>query len=330
MKEWKKGRCPLFPASHPNSSNARTPLGFSTSWNASGVEDGSKIVDQIKRLGFRALEVEYRVSESAVTGIEEAVKADEIQVLSVHNYSPLAAGEKASTRGGDKGNLASPDDHEAAEAVKLAERSLDLACGLGAGVLIVHAGETDMNREYFHELSEIVETEGVLSGTAARLRQAVIRERDAKRGPYLEAALNSIKELEAYAAERGIKIGIENRYYYHQVPLPEEIIWMIERLNSPYVGYWHDVGHAHVMEILGFVPHLNSLDLLKGNLLGMHLHDSVFIRDHRAPGTGEIDFPAILGRAPLSAIKVIELADFVTEDDIRQSTAYLESMGVRA
>ena len=304
-------------------------LGFSTSWNASGVEDGRAIVDRIRHLGFRALEVEYRVSEAAVTGIEEAVRAGEVEVLSVHNYSPLAAGEKASTRGGDKRNLASPDESEVGEAVKLTKCSLDLAHRLGAGVLIVHAGETDMTREYFRELSEIVKSEGVLSVPAVRLRQAVIRARNAKKGPYLEAVLKSVKELEAYAADRGIKIGIENRYYYHQVPLPEEIVWMVEELNSPYVGYWHDVGHAHVMEALGFVPHLNSLDLLKGNLLGMHLHDAVFIRDHRAPGTGEIDFPQILAMAPSSAVKIIELAPSVTEEEIHQSTAYLESVGVR-
>ncbi len=304
------------------------PLGISTSWNASGVDDGAAIVAQVTGLGFSGLEVEYRLSEAAVQGIEAAVHAGEIKVLSVHNYSPLLTGEKASSRGGDKRNLASLDGKEAAEAAALARRSVDLAVRLGARALVVHAGETDMDRAYFGELADAVKNHGVASGEATRLRDEVVSLRDERKAPFLDAALESLKALAAYTVPRGISIGIENRYYYHQIPLPTEIAWLIEEVDSPGVGYWHDVGHAHVMEVLGFLSHRESLEALRDKLIGIHLHDSVFIRDHRPPGTGEIDFPAILDKVSPDAIKIVELAPSTPEEGIRESMACLRALGL--
>jgi len=259
------------------------PLGISTSWNAAGVDDGAAIIAQVTGLGFKGLEVEYRVSEAAVEGIEAAVRSGLVRVLSVHNYSPLLTGEKASSRGGDKRNLASLDEKGAAQAAALARRSVDLAVRLGARALVVHAGETDMDRAYFGELADAVRDHGVDSAEAARIRDEVVGSREERKAPYLDAVLESLKALEAYAAPRGIAIGIENRYYYHQVPLPAEIAWLLEELDSPDVGYWHDVGHAHVMEVLGFLSHMESLEKLAGRMIGIHLHDSVSF-PHGVPG----------------------------------------------
>jgi hypothetical protein len=149
------------------------PVGLSTSWNAATISDGGEIVRQITGLGFRCLEVEYRVSEEAVRGIEMALRSGAVRVLSVHNYAPLLPGEEATNRGGDKRNLASPDVAERKEAVSLTLRSLDLCSRLGARALVLHLGETDMTREYFRDLVDIVSREGVNSEAAADLRRRV-------------------------------------------------------------------------------------------------------------------------------------------------------------
>ena len=102
---------------------AGLPVGISTSWNAAGVRDGWEIVRQVRRLGFGCVEVEYRVCEEAARDIQAAVGAGKIRVLSVHNYTPLEAGERATSRGGDKRNLASPDETARKEAVRLTSAS---------------------------------------------------------------------------------------------------------------------------------------------------------------------------------------------------------------
>ncbi len=307
---------------------AEYPLGFSTSWNGAGLKDGREIVDQIIGLGFRCLEVEYRVSREAVVGIEEAVNSGAVRVLSVHNYTPLETGEQATSRGGDKRNLASPDEALRQEAVRLTRRSLDLGRRLGARALVLHLGETDMTRDYFGELVDIVEMEGVASDRAVGLRRRVKATRDAGKGPYLEAAMRSLGELLPFAEAAGIVLGIENRYYYHQVPLSDEIPGFLDRLKSPYVGYWHDIGHAHVMEALGFTSHRAILDSLAESIFGVHLHDALFIRDHKAPGAGEIPLESIVRRIPENAVKIVELASVVSRADILKAVPLLQELGL--
>jgi sugar phosphate isomerase/epimerase len=305
------------------------PLGFSTSWNAAGIDDGARIVRQITDLGFRCIEVEYRVSEYAVAGFREAVDSGTISVLSVHNYTPLAGGEKATSRGGDKLNLASPDEAERKEAVRLTLRSLDLGVSLGAKALVVHLGETDMTRDYFRDLVDSVGKEGVASRRAADLRKQVTQARHSRKGPYLDAALRSLNDLLPHAEEAEIVLGIENRYYYHQIPLPDEIPDLLDRMGSPFVRYWHDIGHAHVMEALGFMKHDDILDPLVDRLFGVHIHDAVFIRDHRAPGTGEIPLDEALRRIPEDAVKIVEVSSGVPQGDIVRSAPLLEALGLR-
>jgi len=304
------------------------PLGLSTSWNAAGLNDGREIVEQIKGLGFRAIEVEYRVSSEAVAGIKEAVDSGDIQVLSVHNYTPLAAGEEATSRGGDKRNLASPVDSERREAVWLTLRSLELARKLGARALVLHLGETDISRDYFGDLARVVEEEGVGSRSAEDLRWSVRVRRDIIKSRHLKAAMSSLRDLLPFAQAAGIVLGIENRYYFHQVPLPEEIPSMLDELRSPFVRYWHDVGHAYVMEALGFTSWAGTMEDLVASAFGVHVHDSVFIRDHKAPGTGEIPLHSTLRLIPDEAIKILELASTVPRADIVDSIPLLESFGL--
>lgn len=304
------------------------PLGFSTSWNAAGLKEGREIVERITGLGFRCLEVEYRVSLDAVAGIVEEVGSGAIRVLSVHNYTPLEAGEQATSRGGDKRNLASPDEAMRQKAVRLTLRSLDLGRRLGAKALVLHMGETDMKRYYFKELVDILKKEGAASERAAALRRSTRAIREATKGPYLEAAMTSLRELLPFAEAAGIVLGVENRYYYHQVPLPEEIPGLLARLNSPYVRYWHDVGHAHVMGVLGFMGNRDVLDPLVASAFGVHIHDALFIRDHKAPGTGEIPLKSILSRIPGGAIKIVELAGTVPRADILNAIPMLHDLGL--
>ena len=304
------------------------PLSISTSWNGAGENDGSTIVQQIVELGFRLVEIEYRVSEDAIPGIEDAVRAKRIGVSSIHNFSPLPRGEGPTRWGGDRLSLASPDEIERVEAVALTLRSLKLARRLAAGALILHMGEVKVGRNYFKELSEIVREHGVNSPQAARLRESLTAERSKRRGVYLSAAAQSLKDIMVHAEPLGVRVCVENRYYYHQIPLPGEVLELKGLVPSPMLGYWHDIGHAHVQEVLGFSSQLKSVETLAGSLYGTHIHDAEFTDDHKAPGTGEIDFEAVLSGIPHSTIGVLELASWVSEEEIRSCVRYLNRLGL--
>ncbi|MFH1313781.1 MAG: TIM barrel protein [Candidatus Eisenbacteria bacterium] len=303
-----------------------TDLGMSTSWNSAGIEDGTRIVDEIAALGFKRLEIEYRVSENAIPAIEAAVRSGRITVSSVHNFAPLPASNKPSNWGGDTLSLSSPDEPERSEAVNLTLRSLELAKRLGARALILHMGEIDTGRGFFQELADVVKAAGVASGDAVRIRESVKKARDARKAAFLDSAVRSLKDLLARSEDSGITVCIENRYFHNQIPLPDEVVAIKQEIPSARLRYWHDLGHAHVEEVLGFSSHLEVLDRLEKYIFGVHIHDSVFIGDHKAPGTGEIDFSSVFAKINRPVIKVLELASSVSADDIRHATGYLSAL----
>ncbi|HVP58649.1 MAG TPA: TIM barrel protein, partial [bacterium] len=300
---------------------------MSTSWNAARQVDGRRIVEEILELGFRTLEVDYRVTAEAAREIRGMVASGRVTVGSVHNFSPLAPGELPSNSGGHKLSLATTDEEERRRAVRLTLVSATLASDLGARVLVLHLGETDIPRDRSVSLGRVVRAEGASSPEAVRMRSELAREREASVGGRLDAAARSLEEI-LRACGRDLVLGIENRNYYHQIPLPEEAVSLIERVGSPQVRYWHDVGHAHALEALGFLPHLETLESMVPYLGGMHLHDAVFTADHKAPGTGEIDFASILALVPGGTLKVLELAPAATREEILAGLEFLQTFGV--
>ena len=305
------------------------PLGISTAWNAASLATGEEVLEQMLRVGFRSIEVDYRLSEEAVPLVEEAVREGRLRVSSIHNFAPLPTGEEPTNRGGDKLSLASTDETERSEAVALTRRTIGFARRLGARAVVLHVGHVDIGIHYFQELSDICTGQGVNSSKARQMRDMVRKLRNDARPPHLDSVTRSLKELASYVDDDDINLCIENRYYFHQIPLPVEVLYLLEEVSSPRLRYWHDIGHAHVLEVQGWLPHIASLDTLKTNVFGVHIHDSVFTADHMAPGTGEIDFAPILGRVGPEAIKVMELSPKVTEEEVVSSLAFLAGLGLR-
>ncbi|MGQ9604403.1 MAG: sugar phosphate isomerase/epimerase family protein [bacterium] len=302
-------------------------LALSTSWNGAGVLDGWEIVRSSLALGFEAIEVEYRVREEAMDGIESAVRQGVVRVTSVHNFSPLNKDEKPSACGGDKISLASLDEKERREGVELTRRSIDVAARLGARALVLHTGDVDgIGGDYFKRLAEIGKEKGKDNYEAERIRKEVTRLRDDLMIPHLNSVTRSLMELIPHAKQSRVTLCIENRYFFHQIPIYTDIEYLLSRVNSENVKYWHDVGHGHVLEVLGFFPHIEWIEKLKPHMFGIHIHDAIFINDHIAPGYGEIDLGRIIKIVPENCLKVLEFASSVTRDEIKKGLEYLKSL----
>ena len=103
-------------------------------------------------------------------------------------------------------------------------------------------------------------------------------------------------------------------------------------LLAPYprelAGYWHDVGHAEVQHRLG-LTHMDAwFDELGERLLGTHLHDVQRLKDHRAPGNGDVDFEALAKRLPASAARTFEVDQHESDTDLEASLDLLRGVGV--
>jgi len=123
--------------------------------------------------------------------------------------------------------------------------------------------------------------------------------------PYLKALETSLRELCEYAPD--IVVGIETPYHLYSIPHGEEVQEVLDRVDAPNLRYWHDVGHAHRLDIIGFVDHLSHLARCGDRLAGMHIHDIRGVRDHLPPGMGDFNFGVLTEYLRPGVIRVIEV-----------------------
>lgn len=65
---------------------------------------------------------------------------------------------------------------------------------------------------------------------------------------------------------------------------------------------------------------------LSGRLVGIHLHDATGLEDHLPPGSGGIDFKALLSHLAPGLPAVLELRPGTPEDAIRSGLAHLAAL----
>lgn len=145
---------------------------------------------------------------------------------------------------------------------------------------------------------------------------------------HLDAVLFSLETLNREAEQKGLFLGIENRYHLHEIPDFDEIEMILEQFRGGNIRYWHDVGHAFAQENMGIIPQKDLLRAYSEMLIGVHLHDAEGLDDHRAPGQGEVDFDQIKSFLKPSHIRILEVHSDVGEKDLRKGIQHLKSLGI--
>ncbi len=253
-----------------------------------------------------------------------------MEIGSLHSPCPVpmtASGERDRWIDG----LASVDERERTYAVDAIKRSLDAAAEVGAKAIVVHLGNTGVaSRQAL--IVDAVARSGRLSDEHVRLRDAAWSEREARKGPHVEAALSSIRAIGEHARDTGVTVGVECRDGYHEIPSLDEFRLVLDACAGLPVGYWHDAGHGAKLEYAGFVEHEEYLRRYGNQLVGMHVHDTLLARDHLAPGMGSTDFEMLSRYLRPGVLKTLELTSRVTPAEISAGLEILEryeAFGVR-
>jgi sugar phosphate isomerase/epimerase len=295
---------------------------FSTSWNSFEHDNGFGIIEEIRSVGFDTVELNFALPESIVKDVLAISQKEGIGVSSLHNICPLPPEIEKDEASPDYYSLAATDPEERKLAIAAAINTIAYSRMFGAKAVVLHAGRIQI-RDRTRELASMAgnaESSGII-------REDIIRERREKKDGYFENVLDSLSRLIPYAREAGVRLGIENRYYYREMPVMEEFDSIFRTFPDREIGYWHDVGHAEVFDRLGLVNHEELLERFSGRLIGMHLHDIMGnIDDHKVPGLGSFNFMMLKKYIRGDIIKVIEVHKPATPNQIRRGVEYLEKI----
>ena len=282
----------------------------------------AKFVAKAKELGFTHVEANTSVSSQR---LDELLKTS-IPILSVHSPCPAVI----SSKGIPVANLSlsSLDRSEREEAVNFAKKTVDLASTIGAKAVVLHMGEVPIDFSLDGELRQLYWQNLTQTKEYSQVKEQLSYQRFSQVPPYLEAAAKSLQELSEYSKRQGIMLGLENRFYFHEIPNIDEMEELLGEVKGELVGYWYDVGHAEVQQRLGFTLHEEWLSRFRHKMIGVHLHDVLGISDHRPPGKGNVNWDMVAEYLPRGIIKVCEIAEWNEEEQIQGVINFLEEQGL--
>jgi len=300
-------------------------LGVSAFWGHSRGLTVPELVHEAVSLGFGALELDGIRGEGLLQ-MRELIREGVIEAPSVHD--PCSLGPLYGIIEPPQGDwLASKDLDRRRKAVECGKRSIEFAAFIGARAVVMHCGKVKIP-SYQRELNELLQSVGRDAPEYQALLGRGLEERNVAKSPHIENVLNSLEQLGHVAQDMGIRLGIETRVGYIEMPDFEEMQLILNQLSHLPLFYWHDAGHAQILENLGFESHERFLRTFADRLIGIHLHDAEYGYDHMAPGMGKIDFDMVARYIPPDAIKVIEPFHAVTYDQMKKGIAWLQQHGL--
>jgi len=289
-----------------------------------GGDDMGQFAETTARLGFLHIEINYVIPEE---GVDQLLASNHVTAVSFH--SPCPRVKTARGVWSEALNLASSDQEERALAVDRARATIDRAAEAGARYVVVHLGGagSDMLDEE-RQLRRLFDA-GTREGeeVEALRRGALVRRREATRAHY-PGARRSLAEIAEHAAARGVAVGLENRYHYHEFPNVDEMHELLADFPPEVAGFWLDLGHAEVLDRLGLIDKGRWLGELAPRCIGAHLHDVDGLADHRPPGHGTADWQHVAKHLPADIPRVLEINQRTAEEHVAASVPFLRERGV--
>jgi sugar phosphate isomerase/epimerase len=301
---------------------------LSTSWNSSRHDNGNLLIQEILNAGFNHIEAEYRLTAEMLEVLVAMHKRDEIKIGSLHNYCPIPEILKRNQGGGDALLLTSLDEDERNLAVKYSKKTIELANDLGNVPVVFHTGYVQVKERHksTHNLVELIKQNKPEEAETSFLEMQLTRQQYVQ--PYFDQLLRSLDTLNEFGFRYGVKLGIENRYHYYDIPNFAEMGKILNNFDGGSIGYWHDVGHGQMFEYLNLNKHQEFLEAYAEKLIGIHLHDMVEDRDHQAPGKGNIDFKMVAKYLKPETVRILEVHPPDTAEDLKAGVEVLQSAGI--
>ena len=297
---------------------------ISTMWLADINDSADSIIYTILELGFKKVELEYRITKDVAYDLLKAFKTHNIEVISLHNYFPRPEQLKKTQSISFAPSLCSLDEQERMLAVNLTLNTINYACEYESECIVMHLGNIVMNQP--EDLLKKIFKSNLASKSE---KEILIKERNIKSKNHFDRLMFSLEQLNERACKINVKLGIENSYYFNQLPYWTELKIILNEFRGGNLGWWYDIGHARVRQNLNFMPEEEELfKNFKSELLGVHLHDVTLEKDHLAPGTGDIDWKNMLENIKGCNRLILEIRKEESKEKVRDSMTLLESLKI--
>ena len=268
-------------------------------------------------LGFDLIELGHGIRVSLMPGIQKMFDAGKVRFSSLHNFCPLPVEVMVASPDCYKFSARYLDERE--RATKQTFQTIDFADRLNAPFVVLHLGEVNM-RAVTDPLIELAKVGQHLSRRYVRLKVKSVQTREKVAPPYLQRVKDCLRRIIDYAASKNIKLGIECRRDYEEIPTERELPTLLDEMNSPQLGYWHDFGHAQIKENLAFLDHAEWLRAIGTRAFGCHVQDCIWpAQDHQPPFAGDVDLEKLVPLLPSKCLFVWEMSPYKKADEIRRS-----------
>ncbi len=298
-------------------------LSLSTAYHYSTSSDMCAMLSRTKELGFDFLELGYQISGTHLKEIIRLLPEFDLGVSDVHNYCPVPDDGPSRNHTSNYYYLSSRDDQERQKAVHWTKESIHTAKRLGAKAVVIHAGTIEWDNNEISLFMDWARAGRIHTPEFDELRKKILDKREKRKNPFMDALEASLQELLPFAQKQGVFIGLETRYYPHEIPDSQEIGYFLEKFSDCRLRYWHDIGHGEVIERFGIGSHQDILKNYQKHLIGVHLHGMRGIDDHGAPFQGDFDLKPYLKYFPDHLIRVIEAHPKASSQHIKEAVCEL-------
>lgn len=272
------------------------------------------MLQEILDLGFDRVELGHGIRLSLMEGIQKMFEQGRVQISSLHNFCPLPI--QITHASPDCYQFSSPDDRERQRAIKQTFQTIDFAERFNAPFVVLHLGRAPIG-DYTEKLVRMAEAGLGQARSYVSEKLECIQKREKSVGPYFQRAKDCLARIAEYAATKNVRLGVESRHSFEEIPNEREMIDVLASFDCEHVGYWHDFGHVQVKHNLGFLDHVEWMLEASPRLLGCHLHDTQWPgRDHMAPFTGEVEYDKLVPFLPFNALLVFEMSPRRTAEEI--------------
>ena len=269
------------------------------------------------KLGFELIELDHGIRMPLMPGIQKMFDGGEIRFSSLDNFCLLPDEAAVASPACYKFSAASVEERE--RAVTQTFQAIDLAGQLNAPFVVLHLGEVTMP-PITDRLIAMAKAGQYLSREYVRLKIKAVQERERHAPQYLQHVKDCLRRVIEYAGSKGVRLGIESHRAFEDIPTERELAELLDEMNSPQLGYWHDFGHSQIKENLGFIDHAEWLRAVGPRTFGCHVQDCIWpAREDQLPFTGAVDFEKLVPLLPTNCLFVWKMNPNRTADAIRQS-----------